>query len=98
LIGLGINGNWYLTGQGEMYAEGSNAHDGSTPNQDKELEEEARKIQAMFDRGLIKINRGSENGAQSVDQRATTKHHRGIAQESAITIPVYFHAVAAGKP
>ena len=32
-----------MTGQGEMYAEGSNAHDGSTPNQDKELEEEARR-------------------------------------------------------
>jgi hypothetical protein len=55
-----------LTGQGEMYAEGSNAHDGSTPNQDKELEKAARRIQAMFDRGLIKINQSSENGAQSV--------------------------------
>jgi hypothetical protein len=49
-----------------MYAEGSNAHEASTPSKDMELKEETRKIQAMFDRGFIKINRSSENGTQSV--------------------------------
>ncbi|NTV25905.1 MAG: translesion error-prone DNA polymerase V autoproteolytic subunit [Chlorobiaceae bacterium] len=53
---------------------------------------EARKIQAMFDRGLIKIDRG-EKDAGSASGQVKEGH-----QELAITIPVFAHAIAAGKP
>jgi DNA polymerase V len=92
LVELGINGNWYLTGKGEMYAEVSDVYDGSVRHHDQALEEEARKIQAMFDRGLIKINQGEEKEANGPVQ------YKPAHQESALTIPVYYHAIAAGKP
>jgi DNA polymerase V len=96
LVEIGINGNWYLTGKGDIYAEG-----GAARNQDQALEEEARKIQTMFDRGLIKINLAQESapsGPKSHAIESQTYQGKPIPQEMAQTIPVFTCGIAAGKP
>ncbi|NTW76908.1 MAG: translesion error-prone DNA polymerase V autoproteolytic subunit, partial [Syntrophaceae bacterium] len=92
LITMGVNGLWFLTGEGPMFIEDLIKREPVKTDYEQTLAEEARKIQAMFDRGMIKIDRG-EKDAESNPKSLKEGH-----QELAITIPVFAHAIAAGKP
>jgi len=90
LLSLGVNAHWYLTGQGKMFAhEVREKNHQDTENEDV-LRQEAQKIQLLFDRGLINVERGAKKLENSKPKPPATV--------KIIAIPFYTHTVAAGLP
>ncbi|NTU69962.1 hypothetical protein HGB13_04050 [bacterium] len=92
LANIGVSTDWILTGKGKMFLNDIRYQDESGIMDNEALRMQAKAIQYMFDRGLIKIDRG-EKDAGSASGQVKEGH-----QELAITIPVFAHAIAAGKP
>lgn len=68
-----------------------NLDDKKTDNESEEvMKAEARKIQLLFDRGLIKVEVGTE--------RELLKDEKPVATANVTEVPHYTHRVAAGTP
>ncbi len=90
LLSLGVNAHWYLTGKGRMFVHEIHEASEMDIENDDVLKQEARKIQLLFDRGLINIG-GKKEETFGMVAEGPEKYSTKTA-----SIPVYSHAIAAG--
>ncbi len=90
LLSLGVNAHWYLTGKGKMFVHEIREASEKDLENDDVLKQEARKIQLLLDRGLIKF--------REPQLLAIPKEHFIEEEHGNIEVPHYQHRVAAGSP
>ncbi|NTU68003.1 MAG: hypothetical protein HGB02_03890 [Chlorobiaceae bacterium] len=78
IIAQGINGNWYLTGEGRMFAHEMKASADDEIENAELLKTEAQKIQLFFDRGWVRCNCKSEGTFSGYD--SSTRAERSGAE------------------
>jgi DNA polymerase V len=92
LITMGVNGLWFLTGEGQMFQDEVQNKSTRESESEEALRNQAKVIQVMFDRGLIKIP-----PAQSKTE-ITTEQKGYFTCENCFEVSHYVHRVAAGLP
>lgn len=90
LLSFGVNAHWYLTGTGKMFVHEIHEASEKDLENDDILRQEARKIQLLLDRGLVKI--------REPQLLAIPKEHFIEEEHGNIEVPHYQHRVAAGLP
>lgn len=89
LVSIGVNGNWYLTGKGKMFVHETHEASEKDIENDDVLKQEARKIQLLFDRGLIEVGGKRTEEGQKL---------RPVTTANVTEVPHYTHRIAAGTP
>lgn len=89
LITMGVNGLWFLTGEGRMFLDDAPEKSTEESESEEALRSQAKVIQLMFDRGMINLDKTA---------RSQETPEKAAPSEVLVSVPVFSHRVAAGKP
>jgi DNA polymerase V len=92
LSSIGISLDWYVAGKGTMFLDDVQDKSSGESESEEAIQSQAKVIQLMFDRGLVKI-------PSAVSQPEVQTENKGCCTcEDCFEVPLYVHRVAAGLP
>jgi DNA polymerase V len=92
LSSIGISLDWYVAGKGTMFLNDVQDKSSGESESEEAIQSQAKVIQLMFDRGLVKIPSAQSKNDIKTEQKGY------CSCEDCYEVSIYSHSIAAGQP